>query len=349
MPARAASRIARVARAASRRRRVGEVAEDREVDVRIEVAERQHLEVLEQRRHRLGARQHRRHDDHRARVVGNAGRRSRGAAAGAAGSPRRRRRWTQRDRDVGSPGRAAASSDRDERASRRPAVPRVRRSAARASSAVMTRDRRRGRASVAWREHETPHPLARAAAGTRRRLRDRGGRDRSGDSRRGRRDRRSIRWRPPGGRSRPPCSATRTCASPLGAASSSTACRCRSRLRKSIRPYAPAGSRCSTCSTRLTDSKYSRQSSAEQSRRLVIALATDTCVGRLALVLAANRRLRRSSAAPRGASSTAVRIDDSRSPYSRMPMEQLHDERRRRGAAGSGLRRRAPSSRSRDT
>ena len=29
---------------------VGEVAEDREMDVRIEVAERQHLEVLEQRR-----------------------------------------------------------------------------------------------------------------------------------------------------------------------------------------------------------------------------------------------------------------------------------------------------------
>ncbi len=51
---------------------VGEVAEDREVDVRIEVAERQHLEVLEQRRHRVDAREQRRHDDHRPRVVGNA-------------------------------------------------------------------------------------------------------------------------------------------------------------------------------------------------------------------------------------------------------------------------------------
>ena len=49
--------------------------------------------------------------------------------------------------------------------------------------------------------------------------------------------------------------ATPTWASPVGAASSSTACRCRSRLRKSIEPYTPAGSRRSTCSTRLTVSK----------------------------------------------------------------------------------------------
>ena len=40
-------------------------------------------------------------------------------------------------------------------------------------------------------------------------------------------------------------SATRICASPVGAASSSTTWRRRSRLRKSIAPYAPDGSRCS--------------------------------------------------------------------------------------------------------
>ncbi len=40
--------------------------------MRVEVAEREHLDVLEQRRDRVGARQHRRHDDHRAGVVGNA-------------------------------------------------------------------------------------------------------------------------------------------------------------------------------------------------------------------------------------------------------------------------------------
>ena len=50
---------------------VGEVAEDREVDARIEVAQREHLDVLQQRRHRRGARQQRRHDDHRAGVVWN--------------------------------------------------------------------------------------------------------------------------------------------------------------------------------------------------------------------------------------------------------------------------------------
>ena len=44
-----------------------------------------------------------------------------------------------------------------------------------------------------------------------------------------------------------------------------------------MRAYAPAGSRCSTCSTRLTDSTYSCQSSVAQSRRLVTALATETC------------------------------------------------------------------------
>ena len=71
MPARAAatsgassSRIADVG--------IGDVAEDGEVDVRIEVAEREHLDVLQQRGHRFRARQHRRDDDHRAGVVRDA-------------------------------------------------------------------------------------------------------------------------------------------------------------------------------------------------------------------------------------------------------------------------------------
>ena len=59
------------------------------MDARIEVAEREHLDVLQQRRHRVGARQQRRHDDHRAGVVRNADRRSRDEAGGEAGSPRR--------------------------------------------------------------------------------------------------------------------------------------------------------------------------------------------------------------------------------------------------------------------
>ena len=42
------------------------------MDARIEIAERQHLEVLEQRVDAVDAGQQRRHDDHRAGVVGHA-------------------------------------------------------------------------------------------------------------------------------------------------------------------------------------------------------------------------------------------------------------------------------------
>jgi hypothetical protein len=50
---------------------VHEIAENREVDARIEFAEREHFDVLQERRDRRGARQHRRHDDHRAGFVWN--------------------------------------------------------------------------------------------------------------------------------------------------------------------------------------------------------------------------------------------------------------------------------------
>ena len=43
------------------------------MDARIEIAEREHLDVLEQRVDAGRARQHRRDDDHRAGVLGNAG------------------------------------------------------------------------------------------------------------------------------------------------------------------------------------------------------------------------------------------------------------------------------------
>ena len=52
---------------------VGEVAEDGEVDVRIEVAERLHLEVLDQLVHTGHAGQQGRDDDHRPRLLGDAG------------------------------------------------------------------------------------------------------------------------------------------------------------------------------------------------------------------------------------------------------------------------------------
>ncbi len=54
------------------RGRVGKIAEDREVDARIQVSEREHLEMLDKRRHSRDAGQHRRHDHHRAGVIGNA-------------------------------------------------------------------------------------------------------------------------------------------------------------------------------------------------------------------------------------------------------------------------------------
>ena len=50
---------------------VDEVAEDREVDARIEVSERQHLDVLEKPGHVGHARQQRGHDHHGSRVVGD--------------------------------------------------------------------------------------------------------------------------------------------------------------------------------------------------------------------------------------------------------------------------------------
>ncbi len=50
---------------------VGEIAEDGEMDAGIEVAQREHLDVLEERRHRRRARQHRGHDHHRPRIVRN--------------------------------------------------------------------------------------------------------------------------------------------------------------------------------------------------------------------------------------------------------------------------------------
>ena len=71
---------------------VGEVAEDREMDVRIEVAEREHLDVLQQRRHRRrrsSAASARRPSCGRRPEC--ADRRSRDEAGGEAGSPRRSR------------------------------------------------------------------------------------------------------------------------------------------------------------------------------------------------------------------------------------------------------------------
>ena len=47
-------------------RRVGEVAQDGEVDVRVAVAQREHLEVLDQLGNPADAREQRRDDDHRA-------------------------------------------------------------------------------------------------------------------------------------------------------------------------------------------------------------------------------------------------------------------------------------------
>jgi hypothetical protein len=41
------------------------------MNARIKVAEREHLHVLQQRRHGFAARQQRRHDDHRAGIVGD--------------------------------------------------------------------------------------------------------------------------------------------------------------------------------------------------------------------------------------------------------------------------------------
>ena len=112
---------------------VGEVAEDREMDARIEVAEREHLHVLQQRRHRVGARQQRRHDDHRAGVVRDALN-----AIGEVETRQTTRRerpgdhaLSERDRDVG--GRDQQQQQRDGHERRR-MRPRARRYAALAAS-----------------------------------------------------------------------------------------------------------------------------------------------------------------------------------------------------------------------
>ena len=51
---------------------VREVAQDREVDVGVDVAERLHLEVLDELAYPFAAREQRGHDDHRARALGHA-------------------------------------------------------------------------------------------------------------------------------------------------------------------------------------------------------------------------------------------------------------------------------------
>ena len=107
MPARAAARIASSSGIVARGR-VGEVAEDREVDVRVEVAEGQHLEVLEQ----LAAPRPRWSSSvgtttMRPRVLGDAGR-----EVEARQPPRRRQPRGQAldERDGQLAGRAAAAS-----------------------------------------------------------------------------------------------------------------------------------------------------------------------------------------------------------------------------------------------
>ena len=140
MPARARARGSPRRPAASRVGRVGEVAEDREVDARIEVAERQHLEVLEQRVHarrrssaasgrstivrassgtpseksRRGSRSRRDQRDDQALDARRSRRRSRAAAASSATSDLDGRR-AARCRGVGDGRRDAAApvSDRD--------------------------------------------------------------------------------------------------------------------------------------------------------------------------------------------------------------------------------------------
>ncbi len=79
---------------------VSEIAEDREMDARIEVPQREHLDVLQQRRHRGGARQHRGHDDHRAGVVWNAIGEIEARQATRRDRPRDHA-LSERDRDVG--------------------------------------------------------------------------------------------------------------------------------------------------------------------------------------------------------------------------------------------------------
>ena len=167
------------------------------------------------------------------------------------------------------------------------------------------------------REQEAVAPAPRDRAGKRRRSRDRAGRGRSGGSRR------APRGRPPTS-APPPRARSPRCAAPRGAAP-------RRWARRAPRPPAgsdrgsgspsrrrrAAGSRCSTCSTRLTFSKNSDQSSAAQKRRLVMALPTETCPIAWAWC---SVRIASSAVIPCSVrrASTSARTGDTRGPYSRI-------------------------------
>ena len=178
---------------------VGEVAEDREVNERVEIAEREHLHVLQQRRHRGDARQQRRHHHHGAGVVRHPLREV------EAGQPPRRNRpvdhsLRERDRDVGSRDQQQGD-DQGNRARRGGFVAGIRHRGGEQDHghrAQSTPGRAASRARTPGAARAAP-----GAAGTRRRSRDRAGPDRSGDSRRARPDRRPSRRPPPGGCSRP--------------------------------------------------------------------------------------------------------------------------------------------------
>ena len=94
-----------------------------------------------------------------------------------------------------------------------------------------------------------------------------------------------------------------------------------------MRPYAPAGSRCSTCSTRLTDSTYSCQSSVGAETQAGIALATETCASPCRWC---SRRIVSSAVVWRDvrSSSTASRTADRPQAVLAHAMQELDDERR---------------------
>ena len=106
----------------------------------------------------VDARQQRRHDDHRARVVRNADRRSRGASSRRGGIAQATTRWA-RAMAMSAAGMSSRSSERRERGGRGALVPRVRRAAGEQQRRSWRRSRR-GRASVACGEDEAPDPLA---------------------------------------------------------------------------------------------------------------------------------------------------------------------------------------------
>ena len=278
------------------------------------VAERHHLEVLEQRLHAGDAREQRRHDHHRSRSRRARRPSSRAAAAAAAACARAISALDQRDRHLA--GRDRQQQDRGElqrsrtRAARGVRQRRPRAAPPSASAIGAEVDDRRVRQHHAADALPEPRPIREIGFEVVR------GPGRSGDSRRARHGRRA---RPPPAAWRAlstAFSATRTCASPLGSESSSTACRWRSRLRKSMRAYTPAGSRRSTWSTRLTSSTYCRQSMVAHRRRLVITLATDAW---LVACRWCSSRTMSSAVTPRAArcASSAARSGERRSSYSR--------------------------------